>query len=137
MEPLSITTGVFSLISSITKTTSTIRKFITSYREAGQDLWRISSELSAVRDILENVRDELDGSRYIVSPSVGEIVGGAVRGCEYTVGEIEEIMRVYVAESKRRKIAWAVYAQKNIVTLQRNLEENKSTLMLALNRLNR
>lgn len=139
MEPLSISTGVVSLISGITKITLDIRSFIVQYREAGRDLRRISSELSAVRDILENVGEQLDGSGsgYGVSRGVEEILAGAMRGCVVTVGEIEGLLGKYVDERKRRKIAWAVYAKGDMGRLQSDLEQNKSTLGLALDRLDR
>jgi hypothetical protein len=136
-EPLSITAGVISLISGIAKTTAAIKKFITNYREAGQDLRLISSELFAVQNILETVGDELDGPSYIVSPRVEENVAAAVKGCSHTVKMIEQLLLKYLEESKRLKIAWALYAQGNIEKLRRNLDTHKATLMLALSRLDK
>jgi hypothetical protein len=137
MEPLSITTGVVSLLSGIANTTVAIKKFINDYREAGQDLRLMSSELFAVQNILETVRDELDGPTYIVSPRVERSVVEAAKGCSSTITQIHQLLLKYITESKRQKIAWALYAQEDLGKLRRNLDSHKATLNLALTRLDK
>jgi hypothetical protein len=121
----------------IAKTTAAIKKFITDYREAGQDLRIISSELFAVQNILDTVCEELDGPTYIVSPRVEENVAEAAKGCSSTITEIQLLLLKYITESKRQKIAWALYAQDDLGKLRRNLDSHKATLNLALTRLDK
>jgi Fungal N-terminal domain of STAND proteins len=132
VEPFTIASVVVTLLTRFGTTAVTIRNFISDYREASHDLRRVSTELSTVRSILENIRDDLEAPNFVVSPSVEGGVTEVAKGCSHTVTEMETLLLKFLEHRRTRKVAWAMYGQGDMDKLRRNLEAHKLTLSVVL-----
>ncbi|KAI1111169.1 hypothetical protein F5Y14DRAFT_443482 [Nemania sp. NC0429] len=134
-DPLSITSGVLSVITAATKTGTTIYKFIRDCKEARADLTEITRELSELTLILELIRDENSGASKGRLPNALQIqVQAMLTSCANTVQQIEQTLAK--CRGKPGPLLWTLFEKEKVTALKSSLEAFKSGLNLVLETIN-
>lgn len=69
-DPLSITSGILTLLSAVGKTTIVVAEFVKTCREARRDLWEVNQELSNLKQILQWLKDDTEDSNTPIPDSL-------------------------------------------------------------------
>ncbi|KAM5363904.1 hypothetical protein ACJZ2D_011756 [Fusarium nematophilum] len=133
MDPLSIVGASLALASAIAKTSMTLTRFSSDFRDCADDLGRISLELQAIAAILDPLTRALSRSlRRGLPDTLFEQVDSTLVGCVSAVGQIEEHMLKYRNDKVWTKAKWALFGQEDMQKLRESLEVYKMALSIGL-----
>jgi hypothetical protein len=133
MDPLSIVGTSFALAGSIAKTAMVLTRFTGEFRDSGDDLMRISSELQAIATILDPLTRVLSRSLKGGLPqSLIEQVDTTLTGCVSAVAQVEAHIEKYQHDKIWTKAKWVVFGQEDMQKLRESLEVYKMALNIGL-----
>jgi hypothetical protein len=126
MDPLSVTTACFGLISTITSASLVVIGFVKDVRAARSDLDVVSRELISLKTILELLADDVnDSSNEPIPQTLQKQIVGIVANCTGVVVDIEKTL-------KKHEGGKVTSGKKDVAKLQTSLEAHKSALEIAL-----
>jgi hypothetical protein len=133
MDPLSITTGCLTLVSSITKLSLQIHAFVREVRDARGDLDAVSRELQSLKTILEILaEDAKDINKGSFPESLQKQISGIVTNCGNVVVQIETCLESHVGTRLGTRVKWSLAGRGDVEKLRSTLEAHKSALDIAL-----
>jgi Fungal N-terminal domain of STAND proteins len=135
MDPLSITTGCFSLVASITNVSLTVNAFVRACRDSRSDLDSVSRELLSVKTVLELLADDVDDAAEAsknIPLALESQINGIVKNCDGVVKDIEASLQKHEVGGPLKGIKWAVSGSNDMMRLRSSLEAHKAALELAL-----
>ncbi|KAJ8129637.1 hypothetical protein O1611_g3996 [Lasiodiplodia mahajangana] len=136
MEPLSITTGVISLLGAVGKTTLAVTSFIRSCREARTDHTAVNTELLELQIVLELLRDDSAINENNVFPeALRARVLSAITHCDTIIRHINAVLEKHDT-SKSTPIKWVTSGKREVSALQASLETHQGFLNLVLDMIN-
>jgi hypothetical protein len=96
MDPLSITTACFGLISTIASASLVVIGFVKDVRAARSDLDVVSRELISLKTILELLADDVnDSSSESIPQTLQKQIAGIVTNCTGVVVDIEKKLKKF------------------------------------------
>lgn len=131
MDPLSITTGCFSLIGTITNLSVSISKFVRSVRGARGDLDTVTRELASLKTLLELLAEDAKDVNAFPN-ALRKQIAGIVVNCELVLSEIKKVLQKYEDAGVASAAKWAMGGSEDILKLHLSLEAHKSALEIAL-----
>jgi hypothetical protein len=135
MDPLSITVGCVSLVSTIGKTSVAISLFIRDCRSARHDLDGVSRELLSLKSVLELLEEDLSESKQ-VPESLGTQMQSILKNSDKVVTELDQVLEKHSGGGVQKATSWAFSGKGDAAKLKSALEAHRGALNLALDLLN-
>jgi hypothetical protein len=135
MDPLSITVGCVSLLSSIAGLSRQISKFVGDVRDSRKEMEAVLRELASLTFCIEMLRNDCDNPAIPYPESFRENLTNMLHNCHGVITEIEELMRKTAAGTFGSRIQWATTAQDDLNKLRLRLEAHKGAIDIALDML--
>ncbi|KAK3693073.1 hypothetical protein B0T22DRAFT_475921 [Podospora appendiculata] len=131
MDPISIATACFALISAANKTSLAVTKFVRGCYEARSDLAGIAGELSQLQLIIELLKDDSAVNDSRITPeSLQDQVLSTIKNCMAIIEQINDVVQKH--QSKTGAVKWASYGKTEIAGLRMSLEAHRGSLNLML-----
>lgn len=132
MDPLSIASASAGLLSSIASLTLTITKFVSSVRNARNDMDGVRRELSSLQLCVEALQNDIQDPQIQYPPSLQRSLVDVLRNCDGVTKEMETLLKQSTANSLGKRIKWAAIQQDEMNKLRLRLEAHKATINIAL-----
>lgn len=135
MEPLSITAGCAGLLTTILKTSVGLGGFVKDYREAKDDIEKVTQglkQLKTVTDLLQGVVDEED--EELIPAKFRSWIVSITSECDKVLEDNNEV----VGKSKGRlgRLRWTMEGKTEVLKLGQQLGEYRDTLDIAVTTVN-
>lgn len=130
-RPLSITTGILSLLSTVGKTSIAIANFVKTCREARSDLLGVGQELSTLKQILEWLKDDTDSDNNSSVPdSLSEQILPIISNCNAVLEKINEVVKKH--SGRLGPARWAIDGKRDVISLRGELNAYRGALSVTL-----
>jgi hypothetical protein len=129
MDPLSITVGVFGLVSSVTTLSLRANEFSHDFNEASKEMEGLSRELADLTMILQRLQSM--GTSINLPSSLTRDLGQVLQNCNQTVVKMEVFLQK-ASTCRMRAISWALSGKKECLQICRAIEAHKSTIGVTL-----
>ena len=131
MDPLSLTVGIASLLTTVIKTSISITTFVRTVRGARKDLEHVTRELSSLQLSLSMLSEDCE--EIELPASLEGNLRNVLKNCEVVVSEIERtLQKMKDGSTLAKRIEWSISAQSEIDKLRSNLEAHKASLDITL-----
>ncbi|KAK0648352.1 hypothetical protein B0T16DRAFT_408072 [Cercophora newfieldiana] len=130
MDPLSITASCLAITAAVTKTATAITVFVRSYRDALQDLGAVSGQLTELRMILDQLREEGGDVENIIPSSLNMQILSILGNCDNIMKQLDDVMLKYRGRSAQ--VRWALFGKDKVQGLSGQLGAHISALHIAL-----
>lgn len=129
-EPLSITTGILSLISTIGKTSLAVADFVKTCREARRDLLEVSQELLQLEKILEWLKDDTEESSTSIPETLTAQILPIISNCSLVLDRIQGVVGKH--SGRFGPTRWAIDGKKDVTSLRGELAAHRGALNVTL-----
>jgi hypothetical protein len=129
MDPLSITTGVASILGTLVKTSYQVSQFIDEVKDASKDMLAVTRELDALSAPLT----QLSNNQDLVASLQGDFgIKEVMASCDTVLLDMNILMRK-IASGRMSSVRWAMSGKADMGKLRTHLEAYKSALVIVLN----
>ena len=135
MDPLAITTACVALIDAAAKTSTGILALVRSCRDAHSDLATINSELTALRMVLDLLREDTASTSHetAISDDVQDLVLSNIDNCTTALAKVDGVLDNHKSGNRGLvAVRWATMGKMEVAGLRAKLEANRKSLDLAL-----
>jgi hypothetical protein len=133
MDPLSITVGCSTLVSTVLKVSIQINGFVREVRDARWDLDAVSRELISLKTVLEILSEDAENSTGGGFPqSLVRQICGILTNCGGVLEQIEASLQKHAGGGVKRGVKWSLSGRDDVNKLRSSLEAHKSALDIAL-----
>lgn len=135
MDPLSIAASALSVASGIGSAIITVHSFFKVVREAKHDLEAVSHELSSVKTVLELIDYDCNTGVWNnlgIQKQLQDQLLANIEKCGVVAQEIDDLLKKYLTDSKRRRIQWAIEGRRDMEKCCSRLEGHKSAIDMAV-----
>ncbi|KAK3386828.1 hypothetical protein B0H63DRAFT_468445 [Podospora didyma] len=135
MDPISIGASCLAVVSAAAKTTSLIRQFVRTYRNAHPDLARLNREISDLDLVLVSIQN-VDSEGRLASAGVPKAMqdqlSALIRDCTRVLGEIQSVLTKSMALGRWDQAKWAMNGKEKIDEQVALLEGHRKALDLSM-----
>jgi type IV secretory pathway TrbF-like protein len=129
MDPLSITAGSASILSTVVTVSLKISQFIGDVRDASADMVLVTRELDSLTGALTQLSNDHDlAARLEAQSGLKEILSS----CDKVLARISTLMEK-TASGRMSSVRWAMSGRADMGQLRTHLEAYKSALVIVLN----
>ncbi|KAH8774034.1 hypothetical protein BGZ57DRAFT_403504 [Hyaloscypha finlandica] len=133
MDPLSITAGCSTLVTTVLKVSIQINGFVREVRDARWDLDAVSRELISLKTVLEILSEDAENSTGGGFPrSLVRQICGILTNCGGVLEQIEASLQKHAGGGVKRGVKWSLSGRDDVNKLRSSLEAHKSALDIAL-----
>jgi Fungal N-terminal domain of STAND proteins len=133
MDPLSLTTTCFALLSAISNGTRFVTDFVVSFREARNDIAAVSRELSDLDLTLHILKHGAEENELNHLPrELRQHIHDIMMNCTTVLADLEAVLRKYQGPGLDRAAKWAFSGRKEAEKIRECLEEHKRALSLGV-----
>jgi Fungal N-terminal domain of STAND proteins len=133
MDPLSITVGCVSLVSTIAKTSIAITGFMKDFRSARHDLDTVSRELASLEGIVQLLQDDCDEKNDSSVPeTLRQQILNIIGNCSDVLLDLNEVIQKHTTTKMGKAALWVASGKKDVEKYRSTLEAHRGALNLAL-----
>lgn len=132
MDPLSITVGCVTLITTIGKSSLAISAFVKDCRAARYDLDAIARELTSLENVLQLLKDDVGAANGSNIPdNIREHLSNVISNCSQVLADLDNLLRKH-SGARFEAARWALSGKDDATKLRSTLEAHRGALGLAL-----
>lgn len=133
MDPLSLTTTCFALLSAISNGTRFITEFVINFREARNDIAAVTRELSELDLTLHILKHGAEANELSHHPGdLRQHIHDIMTNCTTVLADLEALLRKYRGPGLDRATKWAFSGRKEAEKIRESLEEHKRAQSLGV-----
>ena len=135
MDPLATTTACVALIDAAAKTSTGILALVRSCRDAHSDLATINSELTALRMVLDLLREDTTSASHetAIADDIQDLVLSNIDNCTTALAKVDGVLDNHKSGNRGLvAVRWATMGKMEVAGLRAKLEANRKSLDLAL-----